>query len=119
MKKARKHQNRSHCLCIRLTTKELEIITKRQQATTCPSVSFYIRQLVFKRRIIKTVRNLTEDSVMEKLSTIQRQFEELGLYALSNDDTSNSSTQAILKVMDDLNSTIKTFIQTCFPASTK
>ena len=119
MKKARKHQNRSHCLCIRLTTKELETITKRQQATTCPSLSFYIRQLVFNRRIIKTVRNLTEDSVLEKLSTIQRQLENIGLYELSTGDTSNSSTQDILKVMDDLNKTIKTFTQTCLPTSTK
>src|SRR5690606_9655296 len=107
MKKARKKAVRSLSIRIRLTPQEYSLLTGRQQASTCPSLSHYVRQMNFRRRIIKTTRNLSEDAMMDALSRIQRELERIGVYNPSLRSIDDAEINELIKLLDELNQQIK------------
>lgn len=107
MKKARKKVVRSLSIRIRLTPQEYSLLIERQQGSTCPSLSHYVRQMIFKRRIIKTTRNLSEDAMMDALSKIQRELERIGLYNPSLRSIDEAEINLLIKLLDELNQQIK------------
>ena len=107
MKKSRKKAVRSLSIRIRLTPQEYSLLTERQQGSTCPSLSHYIRQTIFRRRIVKTTRNLSEDAMMDGLSRIQRELERIGLYNPDLRSAGEAEAKEIIKLLDELNRQIK------------
>ncbi len=107
MKKSRKKAVRSLSIRIRLTPQEYSLLTERQQGSTCPSLSHYIRQTIFRRRIVKTTRNLSEDAMMDGLSRIQRELERIGLYNPDLRSAGEAEAKEIIKLLDELIRQIK------------
>ncbi len=113
MKKARKKEIRSVSIRLRLTKEEYSSLAEKQRLTTCPSLSYYIRQMIFRRRIIKTVRNLSQDSVLEELSKIQRELERIGLYRQEFWDFKGPETEVLKNLLIKLNDLIKQSLKPC------
>ena len=74
----RKNSNRTRIIGLRLTPNEYAKIEKKWKASTCRKLSEYVRRSVFKKPIVTTYRNSSQDDLMSELTKLRSELNAIG-----------------------------------------
>jgi hypothetical protein len=74
----RKNSNRTRIIGLRLTSDEYGKIEKKWKASTCRKLSEYVRRHLFKKPIVTTYRNRSQDDLMTELTKLRNELNAVG-----------------------------------------
>src|SRR3546814_386439 len=74
----RKNSNRTRIIGLRLTFDEYRKIEKKWKASTCRKLSEYVRRSLFKKPIVMTYRNSSQDDLMTELTKLRNELNAVG-----------------------------------------
>ncbi len=63
-------------------------LKQAQENSTCPSMSFYLRKRLYSQKIVSTIRNRSQDDILEEISKIRMTLESI------NEKTQESTTSS-------------------------
>lgn len=66
---------RTKAITINFTQEEYDELQKQKENSTCPNMALYLRKRLYSRKIVTTVRNRSQDDILEELSRSRRCLE--------------------------------------------
>lgn len=61
-------QLRNRAITLNFTNKEFLDLQRQKENSTCPNMALYIRKRLYSKKIVTTVRNRSQDDILEELS---------------------------------------------------
>ncbi|WP_392470282.1 hypothetical protein ACF3OC_18015 [Sphingobacterium cellulitidis] len=66
---------RNKAVTLNFTEKEYSQLKTEKENSTCPNMALYLRKRLFSRKIVTTIRNRSQDDVLEELSRSRKCME--------------------------------------------
>ncbi len=73
-----KKSNRTRIIGLRLTPDEYAKIEKKWKASTCRKLSDYVRRVLFRKPIVTTYRNSSQDDILSELTCLRHELNAVG-----------------------------------------